>query len=214
MQRIPRDSGTGERMRRPSGTCAFCDSPSTQSFKPDTVKNYEVGLKGTVGRWLRFSGDVYVMKWYDMQIQLYNATDSAYVANGGTAVSQGLELEMEAELARGFSATFGYGYADAHVTGDFTITDRGETILAANDGDRLPYVPKQTLTGGLNYKHDLSGDRALDTNINAAFHSDETTQINASAAGYQTLSGFTTVNASPGYSLERNGAFACMPSIC
>jgi outer membrane receptor protein involved in Fe transport len=180
------------------GTCAFCDSPSTQSFRPDTVKNYELGLKGTAGKWLRFSGDVYVMKWYDMQIQLYNATDSAYVANGGTAVSQGLELEMEAELARGLSATFGYGYADAHVTGDFTITDRGETILAANDGDRLPYVPKQTMTGGLNYKHDLSGDKVLDTTINAAYHSDETTQINASAAGYQTLSGFTTVNASAG----------------
>ena len=180
------------------GTCAFCDSPSTTSFKPDTVKNYEIGLKGTVGNWLRYSSDVYVMKWYDMQIQLYNATDSAYVANGGTATSRGLETEFEGQLGHGWAATLGYGYTDAHVTSNFLITDRGQTILSANDGDPLPYVPKQTLTAGLSYRHALSGSMALHLSTNAAYHSAETTQINASAAGYESLAGFTTLGASAG----------------
>ena len=78
------------------GTCIFCDSPSTASFRPDTVKNYEIGLKGTADNWLRFSGDVYYMRWKDIQIQLFDASSSAYVANGGTAVSRGVELEFEA----------------------------------------------------------------------------------------------------------------------
>jgi outer membrane receptor protein involved in Fe transport len=178
------------------GTCAFCDSPSTASFRPDTVKNYEVGLKGTADHWLRFSAALYRMRWQDIQIQLFDFSDSAYVANGGTATSQGLELELEGQLGGGWSATFGYGYTDAKVSSDFTITDRGATILSAQDGNRLPYVPKQTLNAGLGYTHSLTADVALEARADASYKSNVTTQINATAAGFQQLGGFTTVGGS------------------
>lgn len=178
------------------GTCAFCDSPSTAYFKPDTVKNYEIGLKGTAGSWLRFSGDVYRMKWSDMQIQLFDYSGSAYVANGGEAISKGVELELEAQLGHGWSAMLGYGYTDARTAEAFTITDRGTTILSANDGDPLPYVPKQTLTLGVNYTRAVTSAATLQAYAGAAYRSDVTTQINASAAGYQQLGGFTTIDAS------------------
>lgn len=180
------------------GTCAFCDSPNTAYFQPDTVKNYEVGFKGTVSHWLRFSTAVYRMHWNDIQIQLFDATDSAYVANGGTAVSQGIEAELEAELGHGWSAMLGYGYTNSKVTADFAITDRGETLLSAQNGDRLPYVPKQTLTAGIGYAKNISSEIALDVHADASYRSDVTTQINASASGYQTLGGFTTLAASAG----------------
>ncbi len=178
------------------GTCAFCDSPNTAFFKPDTVKNYEIGLKGTAGNWLRFSGDIYRMNWSDIQIQLFDYSGSAYVANGGEAISQGVELEFEAELGYGWSATLGYGYSDAKTAGAFTITDRDTTILSANDGDRLPYVPEQTITLGATYTHPVASGVTLQGHVGAAYRSDVTTQINASAAGFQQLGGFTTVNAS------------------
>lgn len=180
------------------GTCAFCDSPSTASFKPDTVKNYEIGLKGTADNWLRFSAAVYRMRWQDIQIELFDASASAYVANGGTATSQGLELEFEGQLGNGWSATLGYGYTDAKITSDFTITDRGATILSAQDGNLLPYVPKQTLNVGLGYTHPVSSSITLDAHAGASYRSDVTTQINSTAAGYQQLGGFTTVDASAG----------------
>jgi outer membrane receptor protein involved in Fe transport len=180
------------------GTCAFCDSPNTSYFQPDTVKNYEVGVKGTADNWLRFSAAVYRMHWDDIQIQLFDATDSAYVANGGTAVSQGLELELEGQLGYGWSASLGYGYTDAKVTSDFAVTDRGETLLSAQSGDRLPYVPEQTLTAGLGYAKNLSSDLTLDAHADASYRSNVTTQINSSAAGFQVLGGFTTVGASAG----------------
>ena len=180
------------------GTCAFCDSPNTSYFQPDTVKNYEVGFKGTAGNWLRFSTAVYRMHWNDIQIQLFDATDSAYVANGGTAVSQGVEAELEGQFGHGWSATLGYGYTDAKVTGNFAITDRGETLLSAQNGDRLPYVPEQTLTAGIGYARNLSSELALDIHADASYRSDVTTQINSTASGYQTLGGFTTVAASAG----------------
>ncbi len=178
------------------GTCAFCDSPNTAYFQPDTVKNYEVGFKGTARNWLRFSAAVYRMHWNDIQIQLFDATDSAYVANGGTALSQGVELELEGQLGRGWTATLGYGYTDAKVTGDFAILDRGITILSAQNGDRLPYVPEQTITAGIGYARNLSGTVSLDAHADASYRSNVSTQINATAAGYQVLGGFTTVDAS------------------
>ena len=177
------------------GTCIFCDSPSTAAFKPDTVKNYEIGIKGTAGNWLRFSGDLYLMRWSDIQVQLFDFSDSAYVANGGDATSKGIELEFEGQLGKGWSATLGYGYADATIAGAFTITDRGQTILSANAGDSLPYVPRQTLTAGLGYVRALASDLRLQAHADAAYHSDVNTQINASAAGYQVLGGFTTIDA-------------------
>ena len=178
------------------GTCAFCDSPSTAAFRPDTVKNYEIGLKGTADDWLRFSAALYRMRWQDIQIQLFDFSDSAYVANGGTASSQGLELELEGQLGGGWSATFGYGYTDAKISSDFTITDRGATILSAQSGDRLPYVPKQTLNAGIGYTRTLTADVALEARADAAYKSDVTTQINATATGFQQLGGFTTVGGS------------------
>ena len=178
------------------GTCPFCDGANTASFQPDTVKNYEAGLKGTVNNWLRFSGDVYRMKWNDIQIQLFNASSTAYVANGGTARSQGVEFEMEAQLARGWLATLGYGYADAKVTSDFLVTDRGQQILKAQSGDRLPYVPAQTLTAGLSHTAPIADGVLLEAHADAAYHSDVRTQVNNTVAGFRQLGGFTTVNAS------------------
>jgi outer membrane receptor protein involved in Fe transport len=180
------------------GTCVFCDSPSTGTFKPDTVKNYEIGIKGTAGNWLRFSGDVFLMHWSDIQIQLFDYSDSAYVANGGKATSQGVELELEGQLGHGWFATLGYGYTDAKISSDFTITDRGETILSAQNGDHLPYVPKQTVTAGLSFTQPLSSGVTFDAHADASYRSEVSTQINASASGFQELGGFTTVGASSG----------------
>ncbi len=178
------------------GTCVFCDSPSTAKFNPDTVKNYEIGLKGTAARWLRFSGDVYLMHWSDIQIQLFDFSDSAYVANGGTAVSKGLELEFEGQFGHGWSATLGYGYTDARISSNFTITDRGETILSATDGNLLPYVPKQTLTAGVGWRHPLTSGLILEAHLDGSYRSQVTTQINSTASGYQQLGGFTMLGAS------------------
>jgi iron complex outermembrane recepter protein len=180
------------------GTCAFCDSPATGTFNPDTVKNYEVGLKGTAGNWLRFSSAAYRMNWSDIQIQVFDPSAAAYVANGGTARSQGLELELEGQLGNGWSAMLGYGYTDAKVTENFTNTDRGVVIFSANNGDPLPYVPKQTVTAGLGYARPVGSGMTLDAHADLSYRSSVTTQINDSAAGYQVLGGFTTMYLSGG----------------
>jgi outer membrane receptor protein involved in Fe transport len=186
------------------GDCIFCESESIVPYRSDTVKNYEVGFKGTSGNWLRYSAALYREKWDDVQIQIFGQAGDPAVVNGKTARSQGVELELDAQLNRNWTATLGYGFTDAKITQDFDISEvvNGNTFNLVNghDGDRLPYVPKQTLTADLGYAQPLTAIIALDAHVNAAYHSNVSTQLNDTVLGYRVLGGFTTVNATAGLS--------------
>ena len=189
----------------PLGACIFCESPDIVPYKPDTVKNVEIGVKGEEGGWLRYSLAAYRVNWKDLQIQVFGQAGDPAVVNGKSAISQGLELELTGQLSEHWAATLGYGYTDAKITAGFTVLDpvngTNWTLLTANDGDRLPYVPKQTLTADLAYAARLSPTVNMDAHIDVAYKSDVTTQINASALGYQQLPGFATVGASVAFNL-------------
>jgi iron complex outermembrane recepter protein len=184
----------------PLGACIFCESPNIVPYRPDTVKNYEVGFKGEKDGWLRYSLAAYRVDWKDVQIQVFGQAGDPAVVNGRDAVSQGLEAELTGQLSDHWAATVGYGYTDAKITQGFTVTDPVNgtvyTLVSANAGDRLPYVPKQTLTGDLAYSTQLSDQKGLEAHLDASYRSDVTTQLNSTALGYQHLGGFTTVSAS------------------
>lgn len=186
----------------PIGACIFCESETIVPYRSDTVNNYELGLKGTAANWLRYSAAVYREDWNDIQIQAFGQAGDPAVVNGKTARSQGLELELTGQLGRDWSATLGYGLTDAKLTANFNIAEmvNGATydIVSGNDGNRLPYVPRQTLTGDVGYVHPLGGGVMLDAHVDAAYRSDVTTQLNSSVLGYQVLGGFTTINATAG----------------
>jgi iron complex outermembrane recepter protein len=186
----------------PIGACIFCESEAIVPYRSDTVDNLEVGLKGTSGNWLRYSLAAYEEYWNDIQIQAFGQAGDPAVVNGKTARTQGLEAELTAQLGREWSTTLGYSLTDAKLTANFSVLDvvNGSTyvIVTGNDGDRLPYVPRQTLTGDLAYTHALGGDMTVEAHADAAYRSSVTTQLNSSILGYQVLGGFTTLNASAG----------------
>jgi iron complex outermembrane receptor protein len=188
----------------PVGNCIFCEAESLVPYKSDTVRNYELGIKGNVAHWLRFSAAVYRVDWNDIQIQVFGQAGDPAVVNGNTARSEGVELELDARLGGGFTATVGYGYTDPKITSDFKVmehvgwSDTDVQLVAGQSGDRLPYVPKQTLTGDLDYSHPFGPSLSFDAHLQAAYRSSVTTQLNDTVLGYQTLGGFTTVTASAG----------------
>ena len=193
----------------PIGNCIFCESTALVPYKSDAVKNYEVGLKGEVRGWLRYSAAVYRVDWSDVQIQVFGQAGDPVVVNGKQARSQGIELELGGQLGAGWSLNIGYGYTDPKVTQDFAVTEvipgtaNVFTVVSAKSGDRLPYVPKQTLTADLTYEHPLTDAVALDMHLDPAYRSDVITQIDSTVLGYRTLGGFTTLNASIGLSLGK-----------
>jgi iron complex outermembrane receptor protein len=193
----------------PIGNCIFCESTALVPYNSDSVKNYEVGLKGEVKGWLRYSAAIYRVDWSDVQIQVFGQAGDPVVVNGKEARSQGLELELGGQLGAGWSLTFGYGYTDAKITKDFSVTEiiPGTTtlfnIVSGKNGDRLPYVPKQTVTADIGYEHPLADEIRLDAHINPTYRSNVTTQIDPSVLGYRTLGGFTTLGASIGVSFGK-----------
>ena len=191
----------------PIGNCVFCESQTIVPYKSDSVKNYEVGLKGEWDHWLRYSAAAYRVNWTDVQIQIFGQAGDPAVVNGKEARSQGLELELNGKLGGGWSGTLGYGLTDAKITQDFAISEvvNGTTfnLVSGKSGDRLPYVPRQTVTLGLDYLEHLAQGNAFDLHADAAYHSDVTTQLNPSVIGYRPLGGFTTVNAALGYTVGK-----------
>ena len=195
----------------PIGPCFFCENTSVVAYKPDTVKNYELGIKGEADHWLRYSAAVFLINWNDIQIQTFGQAGDPAVVNGGTARSQGLELELAARLGGGWSGNLGYGFTDAKLTQDFTVVDvvpqapvSPLTLIAGHSGERLPNVPSQTLTAGVAYSGAVSQDVYLGAHLSVAYRSGIVTEVNNSVPGYQHLGGFTTVNGSVGLGFGNN----------
>ena len=189
----------------PQGSCFYCESPTLATYGPDSVKNYEVGAKGTLNNRLRYSAALYRVNWKDIQIQTFGQSGDPVVVNGGTARSQGLELELGARLGDGWSANFGYGFTDARLTQDFVVIDNvsgaavpSTPLISGKNGNRLPYVPRETLTADVGYAKSIGSNLDLDAHLSAAYRSDVLTQINGSVPGFTHLGGFTTLNGSIG----------------
>ena len=188
----------------PIGNCVFCESDALVPYKSDFVKNYELGLKGVAHGWLRYSAAVYRVDWSDVQIQVFGQAGDPVVVNGKQARSQGLELELGGQWTSGWSLNLGYGFTDAKITQNFAVTEiipgtaTVFNIVSAAKGDRLPYVPRHTLTADLGFVHPLTDTMSVDAHLDPAYRSNVTTQIGPSVLGYRTLGGFTTVNASLG----------------
>jgi outer membrane receptor protein involved in Fe transport len=104
------------------------------SYGPDSLWNYEVGLKGAAfERRVNFDLDVFYIDWKNIQVDLqYGGFD--YFANAGNAVSRGLEAQSALQVS-----------THVQVGGQITYTDAKLTSTrpgVGQDGDRVPFVPR------------------------------------------------------------------------
>ncbi|MFT4247872.1 MAG: TonB-dependent receptor [Pseudomonas sp.] len=164
-------------------------------YGPDRATNWEIGMKGTVSGWLQYSAALYRIYWDNVQIKTTAPKSGIPItANAGNAISQGLELEVKAQLSERLYATLGYAYTDAHLTKDYELVsgDMGYK------GDRLPGVPKNTASASLNYVQPTSlfGGSDITYRLDGACRSGVHTALNEDSSNYVELGGFTTWNAS------------------
>jgi iron complex outermembrane recepter protein len=157
------------------GNCIYCELNGSQiPYRPDTAKNYELGIKGTVNNWFRYSASIYRVDWHNIQLNTFTLrTSTGVVLNGGDARSQGLELETTMQATDRLSITAGYGYTDAKLTSDFITGD-----FVGQSGNRLPGVPENQLTLGANYVQPLPNQTTLQYHLGASYQSSVTSNIN------------------------------------
>jgi outer membrane receptor protein involved in Fe transport len=128
---------------------APADTPLT--YGADTIMSYEGGLKADLfGRRMSLDVSAFYLDWQN--IQLNAVINSIGInANGGTAVSKGVEFTITGRPVEGLTLSANGTFDSAHLTSDTP------PIVGGFKGDRLPYAPKWALTLNGDYEHTLTG---------------------------------------------------------
>jgi iron complex outermembrane recepter protein len=137
---------TGYRPGGPNVLPADAPEGTPRTYDSDKLKSYEAGIKGS---WLdhRVSLDfaAYYLDWDHIQLfALVN--DTGINANGGTAVSKGLELTAAAVPMEGLTFRLNGAYTDAY------LTEETDPLVGGLDGDQLPFVPKLSVNLDVDYE--------------------------------------------------------------
>jgi len=106
--------------------------------RPDSVTNYELGLKSTWADRLTVNASVYRIDWEDLQQTLFLPCGSRINVNAGSARSQGVELELVAQLGEYVQLGFSGMLSDAKIT--------DPSLSQAQKGDRIQQVPRWVVT--------------------------------------------------------------------
>lgn len=146
----------------------YASEPQYLTFNPEFLKNYEVGIKGSLfDHRVRYFADAYLANIYDFQLNELSLSGIPGVYNGSDARTQGVELQVDAAATDRLTLGLGYAYTKAYVRESFNILDyppyalipslggTGEvssvTYGPISAGATLPGVPQNTLTASGNY---------------------------------------------------------------
>ena len=129
--------------------------PNPPSFKSDSTKNYEIGIRTDLfDKTFSIDMSVFYIDWKDVQILSIVNTPAGPVGingNSGSATSKGVEWNFEWRPIMGLTVGFLGSYTDAYLTAD-------APGLGAMSGDKLPYVPDVQSTFNVDYKWPAFGE--------------------------------------------------------
>lgn len=191
------------------------EDPFHLAFEPDTVTNYEIGVKGRLLDRLNFTAAVYRIDWDKPQVSgTFLPSGFQAVVNAESARTQGVELEGWLSLTEEFQITAGYTYTDAEYTADFASRlgpSDAFPDFSGSDGSRLPGVPEHMTTWALDYMRpsNLLGPSQIHFRVDGSHRSSVVTASSPISPQFEELDGFAIWNASLAWSNDhwRVGAF-------
>ena len=178
------------------------EDPSQLTYQPDTVTNYEVGIKGTLGNRLSYTAAVYRVDWDDAQVAgTFLPSGFQAVVNANEARTQGVELEARLQATERLTISGGYTYTDAEFTQDFATPLGPSDVFpdfSGSEGNKLPGVPESIGTWALDYEQpvNLFGASELHFRVDGYYRSSVVTATSPLSAQFERLDGFDIWNAS------------------
>ncbi|WP_369058456.1 TonB-dependent receptor [Caulobacter sp. 73W] len=141
---------------------AFLTPQTVNGYEPETVKAYEIGLKGSLfDRRLQFSSAWFYSDYKDQQITTQQVATAPQVGiasivdNAGASTIWGLEFEGAAYLSRSLTANFAVGYLNAEF--DEFITNITGTPVDISNTREFQNSPELSGFLGVTYKTALAG---------------------------------------------------------
>lgn len=111
----------------------------------DTLINYEAGWKTLLlDKTLSVDAAVYHIDWKGVQLNNSTASGVSYLANGGTAQSDGLELSLGYSPIHSVRLGLNTAWTDARLTQD-------APTVGGKSGDQMPGVPRWNASTSLDY---------------------------------------------------------------
>lgn len=172
-------------------------------YEPDSLDNYEVGLKGRFSNGWRYTADVFFGLWENPQLGGFTAVNFwPVVFNGAEAETRGFEFELSGDLTDTLSFQLGYAYTDASLSEAFCLPSGagdGVTIIpCAIDGaagTTLPSAPPHSGSITLNYERAFGDDNVLLATINANYKGETRQNLPTTGARYPINSSYWLLNA-------------------
>jgi iron complex outermembrane receptor protein len=150
-----------------SGGVQIAPNPNAETFEPETLWNYEVGLKADLfDQRLRLNAALFYMDWEDLQVSFQeNLIDEngdfvlfGGVNNADSATSKGAEVTATALFSENLLVNLSVGYLDAKFDRFTALIDGSNRLL---DGRTIPNSPELTLGAdaeyGFNYSDTWAG---------------------------------------------------------
>jgi outer membrane receptor protein involved in Fe transport len=184
---------------RPGGTRSLppgAPADFGNTFKSDSIWSYEAGTKINLfsGR-VTFEADAFRIDWKDIQTLVFFGPFST-TGNAGKARSQGGEIQASFEPVKGLVLSGNAAYTDAKYTED-------SAQILVTKGEHLPYVPKWTATGEVDYSWSLN--ERLKAHVSGDY--DYKSSMIDNGAEFYTIPGFATINLRAGIETDKHWTF-------
>jgi iron complex outermembrane receptor protein len=134
------ESPTAVELRDPDG------AGFNQDLEPQIATGYEIGVKGSLDRKIRYDLALFTMDVTD-ELVPFEIDDITYYENAGESRRNGLEAQLVFELFEYMITTLAYTYSDFEF--DTFIDDNGNDF----SGKVIPGVPENLFSADFSYTH-------------------------------------------------------------
>ncbi len=146
----------------PQAACAadfqsFGISESPATYDSDTVNSFEIGAKNSFANRIRIATSVYYVRWKNIQQTVVPPIcQISFIANLGSAVAKGADIQAEFQVTNALTAEATAGYTDARYTQDSKFSAAQSTpVVSSGDaisGQSGQPNPPFTASVGLEYR--------------------------------------------------------------
>ncbi len=150
----------------------FHDNPVLLTYRPDSVDNYEFGLKGHFSKGFSYGFDVFDDEWHNPQVGGTMPDGNIGVWNANKARTRGAELDVVSPLyVAGLTIKVSAAYADARFTEDYFYAADSLGNIVGKAGQQLPGSSKVSAAATLSYERNIAAKYTLAFSLNDTYRS-------------------------------------------